>query len=138
MEKNKINVVIDTNILISAFVFGGNPEYILNLVIAKGFNAYMSPILLAELLEVLFKKFHFSYEILKQVEKMIKTHFIIIYPHTEIHIFQDEPDNRLLELAVDSNSQMIVSGDKKVLSLKVYKKIIITSSFDFIKLLHSY
>lgn len=138
MEKNKVNVVIDTNILISGIIFGGNPEYILNLAIAKGIKVFTSPILLAELLEVFFKKFHFSYEKLQQVEVLIKTHFVMIYPHTEIHVLQDEPDNRLLELAIDSNSQIIISGDKKLLALRTYKKIIIISSFDFIKLLRSY
>jgi len=58
-----IKIVLDTNILISAILFGGNPQKILSLIIDNKIQAFISPFIIFELKEVLRKKFNFSLEI---------------------------------------------------------------------------
>ena len=60
MVKKPPKVVLDTNLLISALVFGGKPKQVYNLVLEKQIIGITSPILLAELTEVLTKKFNFE------------------------------------------------------------------------------
>lgn len=59
-DENRVKVVLDTNILISAIIFGGKPNQVLLLVLKDKIQAITSPILLAELREVLNKKFPLS------------------------------------------------------------------------------
>ncbi len=53
----KIKVTLDTNILISAVGFGGIPKNILKLVLEDKIKAVTTNILLAELEDVITKKF---------------------------------------------------------------------------------
>ena len=61
-------VVLDTNILISALIYGGKPQQIYNLIFDKRIFAITSSILLAELTEILVKKFNFDLDRIKQLE----------------------------------------------------------------------
>ena len=72
MVKKPPKVVLDTNLLISALVFGGKPKQVYNLVLEKQIIGITSPILLAELTEVLTKKFNFELIRIEQLEKIIK------------------------------------------------------------------
>jgi len=130
---NPLNIVLDTNIIISSIVFGGNPEKIIRLTLKKKFNPYISPPIINETLEVLYKKFSFSKELLNQVDKKIKSNFQVVYPLEKIHVLKDEPDNRILETAVAGNCAIIVTGDKEMLKLKKYKNIRILTASEFLK-----
>jgi len=129
---NIIRVVLDTNILISAFVYGGKPEQILRLILEKRIDGFTSPLLLAELFEVLLKKFHFSLEKIQVFEQKIKKSFAIVYPTKTIHIVKDEPDNRVLEAALEGNCNIVVTGDKELLKLGKWKGISILTTDQFL------
>src|SRR3989339_971794 len=124
MEDNLPRIVIDTNVIISALVFGGNSKIIIEKLIKREFIAYTSPQLISELLEILLQKFNFSDEMIKKVEVQINSLSHVVYPTVEINIARDRDDNRVLEVAEESESSIIVTGDKDLLSLKVYKNII--------------
>lgn len=119
--------MLDTNIIVSAIVFGGKARDILRLVLRKQIVAYISPVLIAELFEVLSKKFLFTKEMLHVTEKQIKRNFVIYQPTRRIVILKDEPDNRLLELAIECGCPVIITGDKDLLKLGKYKKVSIYS-----------
>lgn len=125
-------VVLDTNIIVSALLYGGNPQHILDLVISKRLTAFTSPILLAELFETLTKKFRFPKSNLTILEKQIKKYFVIFQPSKKISVLRDDPDNRLLELAVECGCPVIITGDKELLKLKRYKSINILSPSEWI------
>lgn len=125
-------VILDTNILISALVFGGKPEQIYNLVLEKQITTVTSNILIAELIEILNKKFNFNFERIQQLERIIKKHFVIVYPSEVIRIVRDEDDNRVLEAAIEGKCDYIITGDKDLLDLEVYKKIKIFTPNQFI------
>ena len=134
MEDNLPRIVIDTNVIISALVFGGNSKIIIEKLIKREFIAYTSPQLISELLEILLQKFNFSDEMIKKVEVQINSLSHVVYPTVEINIARDRDDNRVLEVAEESESSIIVTGDKDLLSLKVYKNIIIMNPKTFLDL----
>ena len=72
----------------------------------------------------------------KKVEVQINSLFHIIYPAVEVNIARDRDDNRVLEVAEESESSIIVTGDKDLLSLKVYKNIIIMNPKTFLTFLN--
>lgn len=127
-----LKVVLDTNILISALLFGGKPRQILKLVLNKQIKAVTSLILLAELSDVLMKKFDFSLEKTSLFEQKIKKYFQVVYPTQTINILKDTADNRVLEAAKTGDCQIIVTGDKELLELKEYKEIKILTADEFL------
>ena len=135
MEDNLPRITIDTNVIVSALVFGGNSKAIIGKLIKSEFVAYTSPQLISELLEILLQKFNFSDEMIKKVEMQINSLFHIVYPTVEINIARDRDDNRVLEVAEESESSIIVTGDKDLLSLKVYKNIIIMNPKVFLEII---
>lgn len=132
MAKNPLKVVLDTNILISALIYGGKPEQIYNLVLEKQIIAITSNILIAELLENLIKKFNFEQRRIEQLERVIKKHFIVVHPKKIIRIVRDEDDNRVLEAAIEGNCGVIVTGDKDLLDLVNFEGIRILTSEQFL------
>ena len=127
-------VVLDTNIIISALIFGGKPEQIYNLVLNKQIFPLTSPILIAELTEILIKKFKFDLIKIKQLEKITKKYFKIVHPDETFHKLADEDDNRVLEAALEGKCDYIITGDKDLLELSFFKKIEILTADQFLQI----
>lgn len=133
-EKKLARAVIDTNVIISALGFGGKPREILSLALEKKIQAITSPVLLAELQEVVAKKFpelRLEFKILKKIRKI----FTIVHPKNIINILEDEDDNRVLEAAIEGECQYIVTGDKDLLMLISYQDIQILNPEKFLRIL---
>lgn len=120
-----MRVVLDTNILYSAILFRGNPRLILDGAIKEKFEIVSSPILIAELFDALSRKSSLSLNDLQLVEKEISEVVEIVRPRQNIEVARDPDDNRVLEAAVEGKCDCIVTGDKDLLILKKYKKILI-------------
>jgi len=127
-----IRVVLDTNILISALVFGGKPRQILQMVLDREIEGMTSLTLLTEFFEVLVKEFSFSQDKIRLLEKKLKKSFKIVYPKKRIRVLKDGPDNRVLETAVEGDCQYIITGDKELLKLKEFKNVKILTASEFI------
>lgn len=125
-------VVLDTNILVSALIYGGKPQQIYNLVFDKRIFAVTSSILLAELTETLIKKFNFDSIRVKQVEKITRKNFQVVHPKKTIQLLIDEDDDRVLEAADEGNCNYIITGDKELLELNTYKNTKIMSADEFL------
>lgn len=67
------------------------------------------------------------------IKRIIKT-ADFVKPKDKISILFDEPDNRILECAVECRSNLIVSGDRHLTDLKNFEGIGIVRASD---LLHS-
>ena len=130
-----VKVVVDTNILISATLFGGNPEKILNLVEEGKIKILISEEILEEFRKVLQKKFGFSLNMAELAASGIGETFTLITPIQRINIIKEkEADNRVLECAVEGKAQYIITGDIKHLQpLKEYRGIKILSPAQFLK-----
>lgn len=119
----KIRMVLETNVVVSAIFYPGKPRWVLELVLHGFVEGVTSKILLAELAEVLKKKFSFSSSEVQIVEDELKDIFEIVYPSISFRVSKDEPDNRVLEAAYEGNCNYVVTGDKELLALGVFRKI---------------
>lgn len=128
-------IVLDTNVLISAILFGGPPRDVLKLVIGGTVGCSLSLAILDELRDVLQRpKFKFSSEQSFNVLEELHASCEIINPMVKINVITEDPDdNEILECAVEAKSTFIVSGDRHLLDLVEYRGIKILTPTAFIK-----
>lgn len=128
-------VVADTNVLVSAVVFGGVSDKILDLARAGKIELLTSRAILYELAGVLESKFQFSPNRIEEALLEIGAISTIVKPDRPISVIKaNEADNRILECAVKGKVQYIVSGDTKHLQpLGSYRGITILSPAGFMK-----
>ena len=79
-------VVLDTNVFLSAIIFGGNPRHILDLIIEKKLINISSPEILLETSRKLKEKFNWSKEQIEITIKNIALYSRIVYPKNKINI----------------------------------------------------
>lgn len=133
INENHPKIVLDTNVLISAIGFGGKPRTILLLTIEGKMKGITSRVLLAELHEVISKKFPKLEPQLLIIEEQIEEKFIIVQPKESINISRDEDDNRVLEAALEGGCDYIITGDEDLLNLVKFKNIKIITPDEFLK-----
>ena len=134
-QNSSLRVILDSNVLISAYVFGGKPEIILDQVIKEEIQGVISQILVSEFLDVLRKKFRVTKSRILEIREEVEDTFEMVFPKGTLKITQDDDDNRVLEAAVEGNCDYIVTGDKELLDLGIYKGIKIFTPDQFLKLL---
>ena len=111
--------VLDTNVLVSGLGWrSGASAKILDRALAGQFVLVTSEPLLAELQRLL------DYPKLSRVFRepagpvaLIKEISIVVVTETQLSVLEDEFDNRVLEAAVTARADVIVSGDRDILSL---------------------
>ena len=130
----RTRIVLDTNVLISAILFGGHPRQILDRVIAGEIDCSLSFAILDELRDVLQRsKFGFTPEQAITVIDELRSVCEILNPPRRIRTIKVDPDdNRILECAVEAQADYIVSGDAHLLDLGEYRKISIKRPADFL------
>ena len=124
-------IILDTNIIVSGLVYGGLPKEILTKILEKDVVGVTSLPLIAEAIRILGEKFNFFSERIEEVQEMFKEHFLIVYPKQTIKIVRDEPDNRVLEAAIEGNCEFVVTGDKDLLTLGHYRGVKIVTAKEF-------
>ena len=108
-----MRVVADTNVFISALIFGGLPGRFLDLALQGKFTLLTSPLLLDELDEKLRGKFAVSDHDALAVRAKLESNAEVVEPDFELNAVPDDPDdNRVLECAVAGKEEFIVSGDR--------------------------
>ena len=133
-----VRVVLDTNIWISALNFGGKPAQILKIAVKKQIRLYPSRTLFAEFVGVLRKKFGYSDEKIEEVEVLFKKRVKFREPRINLNVIKTDPsDNRVLECALETEADFIVSGDKDLLNLESFRGIRIVSPTEFLKIFKS-
>lgn len=120
-----MKAVVDTNVLISAFVFpGGSPEAVYRLALDGSFDLVTSPPLLLELGRVLQQKFEWEPTMAEDAVMQVARIGTIVEPATSVFNIEDDPaDNRVLEAAAESNADAIISGDRHLLDLGTWRGI---------------
>lgn len=126
-------VVLDTKTVISAFVFGGNPEEVYLSGVRGEITLITSPAVMQEIGDVLQRKMGWDDIHTEQALKQIARVSEIVRPKKSLAIVDDEPDNRILEAAIAGKAQFIISGDRHLLDLKDFKGIRIMNSSRFIR-----
>jgi len=129
----KSKIVVDTNIIISAFLFSGLPNKLFKEIIDEKHHLFLSHDILNELLHVLSReKFKLSESQIKQFYEELINITNIVYPQKKLRIVNEDPsDDMLFECAIEANAQFIITGNKHVLKLKKYKNIQVISAKEF-------
>lgn len=135
MAEKPVKIIADTNIIISGLGFGGKPRIILEKIAENQITAFVSPVLLSELEDVVSKKFPKLFVHFGNIQRVIKKKFKLVYPQETITILRDDDDNRVLEAASAGNVSYIVTGDRELLDLGHYKSIKIVAADIFLRLI---
>ena len=110
-------VVFDTNIFISALLFGGNPRQCLELSRTGEIELFVSRDILVELSQKLQEKFGWSRINASELVEGIVRFAKVVNPKERISLIKSDPsDNAILECGVAAEAEFIVSGDKKTLA----------------------
>ena len=120
-----LRVVLDTNVLISAILFGGKPRRILEKAIRGEIRLCLSEPMLEELKGVLQRsKFDYSPEMIQIILTELMSISDFVNPSETINIVAEDPeDNRILECAVAANADYVITGDSHLLKLNKYLNI---------------
>ena len=124
-----MRVVADTNVVVSGLLWHGPPRQLLNSARARLIDLYTSPVLLAELSDVL-RREKFA-ERLRSADVSLSDLIMgyaalakVIKPTSLVSAIIDDPDdNSILECAIAAHADAIVSGDSHLLRLKTFQDI---------------
>ena len=129
-----MRAVADTNVYISALNFGGTPEEVLGLGRAGDIQLFISPSMLREIEEVLLRKFHWSPRDVREASVAIQEFSKLVRPQEVVHVItEDEPDNRILECALEAGADFVITGDQHLRQLNTFRGISIVSPREFLE-----
>jgi putative PIN family toxin of toxin-antitoxin system len=134
-KSEKPRVVLDSNVFISALVFGGKPREILDLALKGLIEVAVSDDILEEIKEVLQgKKFQFPKRMVRGLLSEIEDLANLVEPEEKIEaVLEDPEDNRVFECAVGSGASVIVTGDSHLLALQNFGRIKIMNPNEFLR-----
>lgn len=120
-------IILDTNVFLSALIFGGLPGKVLNFELTEHIVITTS-LLLEEILEKMVNKFHAPKEILYAFYNLVEiTEMIPVDPKTYTEL-KDQNDSYLLTLAETAKADILITGDTKhLLTLNPWKETQIIS-----------
>ena len=119
-------LTLDTNTIVSALLWHGNPRKLLDAVRAGVAVSVTSPMLLAELADVLGRakfasKVQVSGETVGQMVNDYARVARVVFPLTEPRVVPDDPDDDpVIACAVAARADLIVSGDLDLLRMGCY------------------
>lgn len=125
-----MKVVLDTNVLID----GLNDEYsyqkrIIDEVIAGNIEAYANKQTLQEN-RLLMKQLVDNPEYEREIQNFFGQVNYVVNRH-RVHAVRDEEDNKILESAVESKADYLVTSDNDLLGLRVYQGVKIVNPTEF-------
>ncbi|MGA8030343.1 MAG: putative toxin-antitoxin system toxin component, PIN family [Bryobacteraceae bacterium] len=129
-----LRVTADTNIYISALQFGGQPLRLLELAREENIVLTTSAAILQEIAEVLRDKFQRSERDIEQAMQHLSHIAETVIPSERVNAVADDPDdNAIIECALAAEANVIVSGDRHLLSLGQFGGIQIMKVADFLE-----
>ncbi len=127
-----MRIVIDTNVVASAVFFGGRPRDLLELLMRRELDAYISKEILNEYQETIeFLRNKYPAKKVNIPLTQIAAACKMIEPRTIVRVCRDPDDDIFISCAVDSHSLYIVSGDKDLLAVGQFDDIQIVMVADF-------
>lgn len=128
-----ITAVLDSNVFVSAFVFGGIPRQVVQFADANAYHLAICEQIRSETERTLLQKFHWSRSRVAQACDPVWQTAKEIIPETEIRASDDPDDDCILECAWDANASVIVTGDRDLLRLNPYQHIAIVTPAQFLR-----
>ncbi len=134
-----MRIVVDTNVIVSAFLWGGTPRRILDEVEAKRIELFTSRALIAELENVLSRE-----KFATQLRRTRFTSAFLLARYTQLATLltpaeitvaelRDPDDAHVLACALAARAEAIVSGDADLHALGSYQGIPVLSPADCVR-----
>jgi len=130
-----IPVVVDTNVIVSALLFGGTPGRLIDLWKERRIQIFVCKEIIDEIMRVLtYPRFHLSE---KEISYLIYGEIlpyseIVDIPSGPVIISRDPSDDKFVRCAVASGADVLVSGDRHLLALKEHGDIKILTPARFL------
>ena len=130
-----MNIVCDTNVLVSGVLFGGHAREILRLASRGVVINFISPDILREAENVLRRsKFGLRPEQVLEIIALFKDSFEMVTPSMRVKAISSDPqDNHVIEAALAARAKYIISGDKHLLELMKWEDIHLVSPAKFMQ-----
>ena len=112
---------------------GARAELALEKVVSDDDHLLISKAIIDEVLSVLARKFSRDREELARTAVFLAELAEIVAPRRRVSVLADEPDNRILECAAAGKADLIVTGDRAMLRLGVYKGTRIVTLREYLK-----
>ncbi len=128
-----MRVVLDTNVLVSAFISkDGNSAALLDVALTlPDIEIILSEEILQEFRDVLSRRevkerFHYSQRDISEFISVIRGAVSIVVPTSTLEVIEEDPDDDIIiNTAYDGKAEYIVSGDNHLKKLKKFKSILI-------------
>ncbi|MFA6065470.1 MAG: putative toxin-antitoxin system toxin component, PIN family [archaeon] len=134
-KDERLKVVLDTNILISASFWFGNPRQIIDFAFGGKFLVYSSDNLIQEYKNSIIRDFAETLEGAEERANFFLAFLEIVEPKEKVLACEDLDDNKVLEVALEVKANYIVSGDKHLLKMQEFRGMKILNAKDFLDLL---
>ena len=132
-----MKIVLDANIFISAFFWGGKPQQVMERVISGIDELYITKEIMDEIEDVIRRpKFQANKDMVNYFLTSIEEIGNKITPQKlQSNGSRDRKDNIYIECGIAANADYIISGDIHLLEMGKYGKIRISSARDYLSIL---
>jgi putative PIN family toxin of toxin-antitoxin system len=127
-----IRVLVDTNVYVSALVFGGRPAVVLQLAESGAFELVVSATIKAELIETLTTRFGWSARRAEQACRKLWDEACWVVRPQAVQGSRDPDDDHVLSCALGAQAQAIVTGDQDLLALHPFRGVEILAPADLL------
>ncbi|PIN77900.1 putative toxin-antitoxin system toxin component, PIN family [Candidatus Woesearchaeota archaeon CG10_big_fil_rev_8_21_14_0_10_33_12] len=136
-----MRLVLDTNVLVSGTFWTGSSFKVISLIDQDKVLFIVSPAILSEydrILhsdEILDKTTLYQQTRIKAIHKLLSK-ALIVDPKQKFNVANGDPDdNKFLEAAIEGKADYIISKDKHLLNIKIFKDIPILTPEQFLNIL---
>jgi putative PIN family toxin of toxin-antitoxin system len=129
-----LKIVLDANIFISSFLWGGNPWLVLERAVKGIDELFITKEILDEIESVIERpKFHTDKEkIVYFINSIEEIGNKIVSKRRIQNGSRDKTDNKYIECGITADVDYIISGDIHLLELKEYENIKIVTAKDYL------
>ena len=134
-QPGSLRVVLDTNVLISAILFpDGKLAGIWLSLLAGRYVPILSPAIVTEMARKLRGKFQVDERTLQETVRVLTKKAELVQPKEIPDAVPNDPDdNHIVACAIEGRADLIVSGDRHLLTLGSYAAIPIIRPVDFLR-----
>lgn len=133
-----MKITVDTNFLISATQWDYSVAHrLLKRLIKEDIEIFSTKEILEEFLGILIRDFNYNSKEADEVLNKLLRFLKLVEPETKLNIIkEDSTDNKIIECAIESSSDYILTYDKHLLILKNFREIRIIKPEEFLKILN--
>lgn len=142
-KKRKLTAVLDTNVWISAMIWGGPPAKIIKAAENGQIRIFVTEEIIEEISQTLqyqrLREVYESANVNRQqlMETVLRAGKLVQVKSSVSVVDEDPSDNKFLECVLASEADYVVSGDRHLVKLKKYGKTRVVTVGEFIKVLRT-